>query len=118
MSGVLYTIDLSECRQFDPECIRVQAAEAIRLANGTILNETAHVFPNGGATFIYLLAESHMSVHTWPEKKFAAIDLFGCGGKMEPLVVIDELIRIFDAELNRVHMTHRKPIERDISLSI
>ncbi len=44
-----------------------------------------HDFGNGGVTGVLLLAESHVSVHTWPEKSFAALDIFLCGtAQVEP----------------------------------
>ncbi|HHK6005949.1 TPA: adenosylmethionine decarboxylase [Neisseria subflava] len=56
----------------------VAAAQA---AEATILTEHFHIFGGaGGVTGVLLLAESHISIHTWPEHRFAAIDAFICGG--------------------------------------
>jgi len=57
------------------------ALEAASTAAGaTLLNLFVHEFPSsGGITGVALLAESHMSIHTWPEKEYAAIDIFMCG---------------------------------------
>jgi S-adenosylmethionine decarboxylase len=42
--------------------------------------DTSHVtFPNGAITLVLILAESHLSIHTWPEESLIAIDLFSCG---------------------------------------
>jgi S-adenosylmethionine decarboxylase len=57
-----------------------------------VLDETAVVFPNGAVTLVLVLAESHLSVHTWPEEKLVAVDLFSCGAIDGPAVV-DELVR-------------------------
>jgi S-adenosylmethionine decarboxylase len=55
------------------------AAAAVRAGNGHVL-ETSHVqFPNGAVTLVLILAESHLSLHTWPEESLIAIDLFSCG---------------------------------------
>jgi S-adenosylmethionine decarboxylase len=43
-----------------------------------ILNKTNHIFEPEGFSIIYLLSESHMSIHTFPEKNYAAIDLYTC----------------------------------------
>ncbi len=41
---------------------------------------TSHVvFPNGAITLVLILAESHLSIHTWPEENLVAVDLFSCG---------------------------------------
>ena len=53
---------------------------ASNAAGATLLKIFLHEFPSsGGITGVALLAESHMSIHTWPEKGYAAIDIFMCG---------------------------------------
>lgn len=44
-----------------------------------MLGETIVIFPNGAITLVLVLAESHLSLHTWPEDSLVAIDLFSCG---------------------------------------
>lgn len=54
--------------------------EAAKRANATLLHLHLHYFtPNRGISGVAVLAESHISVHTWPEKGFAAFDVFMCG---------------------------------------
>ena len=49
-------------------------------AGATILHSHFHHFsPNGGVSGVVVLAESHISIHTWPERHFAAVDIFMCG---------------------------------------
>jgi S-adenosylmethionine decarboxylase len=45
------------------------------------------VFPNGAITLVLILAESHLSIHTWPEENLVAIDLFSCGAIDGPAVL-------------------------------
>lgn len=53
---------------------------AVRDCGATLLHIHMHHFtPNGGISGVAVLAESHISVHTWPEKDYAAFDLFMCG---------------------------------------
>ena len=53
---------------------------AATAAGATILNVDLHHFePNGGISGVVVLAESHISIHTWPERNFAALDVFMCG---------------------------------------
>ena len=64
----------------DPALIDVALREAAITAGATILHSHFHHFsPNGGVSGVVVLAESHISIHTWPEREFAAIDLFMCG---------------------------------------
>ena len=64
----------------DPETIEQALREAATAAGATILHGHFHHFsPNGGVSGVLVLAESHISIHTWPERSFAAIDIFMCG---------------------------------------
>jgi S-adenosylmethionine decarboxylase len=71
-----------------------RALEAASTAAGaTLLNIFLHEFPSsGGITGVALLAESRMSIHTWPEKGYAAIDIFMCG-RADTRRALDVLIR-------------------------
>lgn len=55
------------------------AGEAVRAGGGHVLADSHVVFPNGAITLVLILAESHLSIHTWPEESLIAIDLFSCG---------------------------------------
>jgi S-adenosylmethionine decarboxylase len=64
----------------DPDLIDRALREATEAAGATILHSHFHHFsPNGGVSGVLVLAESHISIHTWPERDFAAIDIFMCG---------------------------------------
>jgi S-adenosylmethionine decarboxylase len=55
------------------------AAAAVRAGGGHVLDASHVIFPNGAITLVLILAESHLSIHTWPEENLIAIDLFSCG---------------------------------------
>ncbi|HEX3983950.1 MAG TPA: adenosylmethionine decarboxylase [Acidisoma sp.] len=64
----------------EPDHIDRALREAAVVSGATILHSHFHHFsPNGGVSGVLVLAESHISIHTWPEKNFAAIDIFMCG---------------------------------------
>lgn len=64
----------------DPERIENILCQAATTAGATILHSHMHHFsPYSGVSGVVVLAESHISIHTWPERSFAAIDLFMCG---------------------------------------
>ncbi|MBX9686670.1 MAG: adenosylmethionine decarboxylase [Candidatus Obscuribacterales bacterium] len=58
--------------------------EAISVSSASLLSEVVHVFPNGGITAVFLLAESHASIHTYPEHASCFLDLFTCGDACNP----------------------------------
>jgi S-adenosylmethionine decarboxylase len=64
----------------DPDHIDRALRDAAEASGATILHGHFHHFsPNGGVSGVLVLAESHISIHTWPERDFAAIDIFMCG---------------------------------------
>jgi len=48
----------------------------------TVLNVATHKFEPQGVTAIVMIAESHLSIHTWPEHGYAAVDIFTCNGQI------------------------------------
>lgn len=64
----------------DGAALEAAMRQAARLAGAQVLSAHMHGFPGrGGVTGVLLLAESHISVHTWPELDYAALDIFMCG---------------------------------------
>ena len=62
--------------------------ECVRTAGATLLHIHLHHFtPNGGVSGVAVLAESHVSIHTWPERGYAALDIFMCGDARPELCV-------------------------------
>lgn len=90
----------------DPEGIAAAARAAVAAGAGHVLDETAVVFPNGAVTLVLVLAESHLSVHTWPEEGLVAVDLFSCGA-IDGGAVVDELVRGLGLEQVRVQRVDR-----------
>jgi S-adenosylmethionine decarboxylase len=64
----------------DPARIDRALRDAAEAAGATILHSHFHHFgPDAGVSGVLVLAESHISIHTWPERDFAAVDIFMCG---------------------------------------
>ena len=78
------------------------------------LEETVHRFSSGGAGFtaVVLLAESHASVHTYPERGYMALDVFGCG-PTDPIPVVEALKRELHPQLVDVQEITRGAGQRD-----
>ena len=97
----------------DPKAVEEALREAATEAGATILTAHLHHFsPNGGVSGVLVLAESHISIHTWPERGFAAIDIFMCGA-CDPHKSIPVLKRHFAPE--SVHVDEqRRGLERPV----
>ena len=90
----------------DAPAMEAAMRAAARAGGATVLSAHLHPFAGGGLTGVLLLAESHVTVHTWPERDYAAFDLFMCGAA-DPEAAADAL----DAALAPA-ATHRQLIRR------
>ncbi|MBX9797279.1 adenosylmethionine decarboxylase [Sphingomonas sp.] len=82
--------DLTGCSGLDDAAL-IEAAltEAAAAAGATLLDVRLHHFgPGAGVTGVALLAESHISIHSWPEHGYAAIDIFLCGARHDPYAAL------------------------------
>lgn len=72
--------------------------EAATKSNATIINSVFHHFSPFGVSGVIVIQESHLAIHTWPEYRYAAVDLFTCGDSVEPWVSYEILKAAFEAE--------------------
>ncbi len=87
----------------DEAFIRTTIATAARDAGTTVLHLISHHFQPQGVTGLVLLAESHLSIHTWPESGYAAVDVFTCGDHTMPERACHALIQTLEAEQHSLH---------------
>ena len=81
--------------------------QAAKDAGATVLSERWHHFGSGyGYTGVVILSESHVSVHTWPEKGYAAIDVFMCGD-CDPEDTLIPILTFYKAERHSVQVIRR-----------
>jgi len=71
----------------DKDRIREYMLEASRRSGATVISDTFHQFKSDGISGVVVIAESHISIHTWPEYHYAAVDVFTCGDSVDPWVV-------------------------------
>ncbi len=98
--GVHICVDFYGCKKSyldDPQYLRDTLVKAAKHANATVLGICEHKFQPHGVTTLLLLAESHISIHTWPEHDYAAIDVFTCGPNMDPQKAVDYLRAALEA---------------------
>ena len=110
MRHILFT--LKECPHalLDDEAhIRESLIAAAILAESTLLDLSSHKFDPQGVTAVALLAESHISIHTWPEKGMAVCDVFTCGDHTKPESAAKYLYQVMGAK-DSVSETFTRPL--------
>jgi S-adenosylmethionine decarboxylase proenzyme len=78
--------------------------QAAELAGATIVSSNFHHFSPHGVSGVVIIAESHLTIHTWPEYGYAAVDLFTCGDTVDPWIAFDFL-------KNELECEHQSAIE-------
>ena len=99
-----------DCEKLNDESfLRCLLNRAAKLAKATVLNLISNKFEPQGVTAIVLLAESHISIHTWPESNYSAVDIFTCGQNMIPELASQYLIESLQAEEHSLRVIERNP---------
>ncbi|MGD9803650.1 MAG: adenosylmethionine decarboxylase [Hyphomicrobiaceae bacterium] len=98
-AGTHLIIDLFGARRLDDiKHIERTLKHCVEAAGATLLHTHLHHFtPNGGVSGVAVLAESHISIHSWPEADYAALDVFMCGDA-KPHLAINVLKEAFEAD--------------------
>jgi len=103
--GRSITIDLYECKssilnsKYDIQYLLQAAAKR---AKTKILNVYTHHFDPQGITCVIAIAESHLVIHTWPEHKFASIDIYTCGDDAMPEKAKDYIVEILQPQRKEI----------------
>jgi S-adenosylmethionine decarboxylase len=99
--GTHLLVELRECNPAilkSLKKVRNALVSAAREAKATIVDISFHEFNPFGISGVVVIAESHLTVHTWPEYGYAAIDIFTCGDVIKPEVAASYLIRQFESK--------------------
>jgi spermidine synthase len=80
---------------------------AAKVAGATVLQSAFHHFSPFGVSGVVVIEESHLAIHTWPEYRYAAVDLFTCGESVDPWISFDRLKRAFEATNHSALEIHR-----------
>ena len=111
--GMQYAIELYGCR---PERLaNCEDVEAVLRAVGreigaTVLSGHFHQFAPAGVSGVLVISESHLAIHTWPEHRYAAVDLFTCGPRrLHPADAVAELRERWGASHVEVSHVERGP---------
>ena len=107
--GKHFILNLYECPfelLDDKEFIRMLLYRATKECKATLLNLAVHKFNPQGVTGIAMLAESHISIHTWPETGQAAVDIYTCGD-CDPQLGCDFIISELKSGRNTLQVIER-----------
>ena len=88
-------VELNDCDREvvnDLDLIRDAMLKAAIECGAVVLGESFHRFSPQGVSGVVVIAESHLSIHTWPEYGYAAVDVFTCGTTVNPEIAADVLI--------------------------
>lgn len=118
---------LVEFNHCDPESlndvilIEKGMVDAAREAGATVINSTFHHFSPFGVSGVVVIQESHLAIHTWPEYRYAAVDLFTCGDEVNPWISFDFLKEVLRSssygalEMRRGNLNLLSKIEFDLT---
>ena len=84
------------------EAVKGTLIEAAKRAQATIVDVVFHEFNPFGVSGVVVIAESHLSIHPWPEYRYAAVDIFSCGDILQPEIAAHYLVEQFGAERTSV----------------
>ena len=109
-AGVHLIIDLCGGERLDDLAyVKATILNCVEAAGATLLNINLHHFtPNNGVAGVAMLKESHISIHTWPEDDYAAVDIFMCG-KAEPHKAVKVLREAFPTGRFKIKKLLRGP---------
>jgi S-adenosylmethionine decarboxylase len=107
--GKHWLIEMYQAPKLDDVAhIRRALRRAVAGSGVRLIRLQLHHFGAGrGVTGVALLAESHISIHTWPERRYAALDIFMCGRKSDPQKALDALREALEPARVRVRRFRR-----------
>lgn len=110
--GTHILLELYDCpaellkQPVDSERILLAAAHKM---GATVIEQRFHAFSPFGVSGVVVIAESHLTIHTWPEHRYAAIDVFSCGD-LDLAAAVQFLIKAFKAERSEQKIIKRGAI--------
>lgn len=116
--GKHYLVEFNGC-DFDAinseRSLREGMLRAVELSGARIIKDVFHSFSPHGVTGVVVIAESHVSIHTWPEFDYAAVDVFTCSDRMNVDLLVAELKRVTGARSLSIEEVLRGPHRRPTS---
>lgn len=98
--GYHILVDYYECSDTilsNPVLVEKCMIEAAKIASATVIEAHFHHFSPLGVSGVVIIQESHLTIHTWPELRYAAVDIFTCGPQMKPEKALEYLKKMLEA---------------------
>ena len=99
--GIHLLAELYGCpksRLSDPDWLDSKLVAAANEAGATVINSSFHQFSPQGVSGVVIIAESHITIHTWPEIGYAALDVFTCGRPELTNSITEQIVKQLEAE--------------------
>lgn len=90
--------DCDQSKLNDVSYIENSLIQATKASKATIISHNFHKFSPYGISGVVVIAESHVTIHTWPEYNYAAVDIFTCGDTIDPWVIQEQLKDYFESK--------------------
>ncbi len=90
--------DCDQSKINDVSYIENSLIQATKDSKATIISHNFHKFSPYGISGVVVIAESHVTIHTWPEYNYAAVDIFTCGDTIDPWVIQEQLKTYFESK--------------------
>ena len=94
-------VELQDCNREaldNLDFVRNAMVQAAVDCGAVVLGESFHRFSPQGVSGVVVIAESHLSIHTWPEFGYAAVDIFTCGTEVQPEKAVDVMVEKLDSK--------------------
>ncbi|NLL36452.1 MAG: adenosylmethionine decarboxylase [Fretibacterium sp.] len=103
--GVHFIVEASGCGEVIGDVVKMQdiLVEAAKRANAQVWSVSFNRFPPNGVSGVVVISESHLSVHTWPEVRYMALDIYTCGAHSKPFKAVEYVLEKIGAK--RSHIT-------------
>lgn len=82
----------------DTNMLQQEFENAATMSGATVVDSTFHTFSPYGVSGVVVIAESHLTIHTWPEYGYAAVDLFTCGDTVDPWAAFEHIKEVLQSQ--------------------
>ncbi len=109
-------MELRDCNEQaldDIEFLRINLVTAAIQAGATVMGDSFHKFSPQGVSGVVVIAESHITIHTWPEYKYAAVDVFTCGSSVKPEIAAQVLVEKLGSKDHSMVVMERGILENE-----